>query len=84
MLVVRRKIGEVIAIGQDIEVEVIEISKTRVKLGIRAPREIEVNRAEAAHLALENQRASSLISMHGASGVSDLAGLIRKISSEAG
>ena len=40
MLVLRRRVGEAIAIGGDIEIEVIEISRTRVKLGVRAPRAI--------------------------------------------
>ena len=37
MLVLRRRAGERILIGDEMEIEMIEISRSRVKLGIRAP-----------------------------------------------
>ena len=41
MLVLRRRVGETIAIGGGIEIEVMEISRTRVKLGVtRAARHL--------------------------------------------
>jgi carbon storage regulator len=64
MLVVRRRAGEAIVLGDDIEIEVIEISRTRVKLGIRAPRTVTVLRRESAALAQENQSAACLLSAH--------------------
>lgn len=47
MLVIRRRPGESIRVGADIEIEVMECGANRVKLGIRAPREIGVWRKEA-------------------------------------
>ena len=44
MLVISRKLGEKLRIGQNIEVAVLEISGTRVVLGIEAPREIDIRR----------------------------------------
>jgi carbon storage regulator len=61
MLVVRRRAGEAIVLGEDIEIEVIEISRTRVKLGIRAPRDVTARRKESLHLAEENQSAAGLL-----------------------
>jgi carbon storage regulator len=46
MLVIRRKPGESIVIGDEIEVTVTEITSTRVKLCIAAPKEISVLRKE--------------------------------------
>jgi len=46
MLVIRRRPGESIVIGDGIEVQVTEISATRVKLCITAPREVAVIRKE--------------------------------------
>ena len=46
MLVLARRIAESFLIGNDVEVEVLEISGNQVKLGIRAPREILVLRRE--------------------------------------
>lgn len=61
MLVLRRRAGEAILLGDDIEIEVVEISRTRVKLGVKAPRNLPVLRREAAAVAGEN-KASALAS----------------------
>jgi carbon storage regulator len=78
MLVVRRREGEAIIVAGDVEIEIIEISRTRVKLGITAPREITVTRREAAAVALENRTAAVLVT----SGTleTDLLGLFNKVS----
>ena len=48
MLVLTRKIGEMIRIGEEIELVVVEISRGRVKLGFAGPRNIRVRRSELA------------------------------------
>ena len=62
MLVLRRRVGETIAIGGGIEVEVVEISRTRVKLGVTAPRNVTVVRKETVTVAAENRKALELVS----------------------
>jgi carbon storage regulator len=61
VLVLRRRVGETIAIGGGIEVEVMEISRTRVKLGVTAPRDVAVVRKETIAVAAENRRALELV-----------------------
>lgn len=46
MLVLSRKPGEVIMIGQDIQVVVVEVTATRVRLGVVAPPATPVHRSE--------------------------------------
>lgn len=46
MLVLTRKIGESIHIGEDIEIFVTAIEQNKVKLGIRSPRHVPVYRKE--------------------------------------
>jgi carbon storage regulator len=46
MLILTRKKDEAIRIGESILVRVVEIDKNTVKLGIEAPREIEILREE--------------------------------------
>lgn len=46
MLVLTRKIEESIMISDNIEIKVISIDKGVVKLGIEAPKEIDIIRAE--------------------------------------
>jgi carbon storage regulator len=62
VLVLRRRVGETIVIGGGIEVEVVEISRTRVKLGVTAPRDVSVARKETIAVAAENRKALELIS----------------------
>ena len=46
MLVLSRKVGETIWIGEDVEIFISEVKGEQVKVGIRAPRSIEVVRGE--------------------------------------
>lgn len=46
MLVLTRKTGEIIKIGDKIEVQVLEVNGGQVRLGIRAPQDVEILRSE--------------------------------------
>lgn len=46
MLVLTRKEGEKIVIGNDIEVSVLEVRGGQVKIGVVAPQEVSVDREE--------------------------------------
>lgn len=46
MLVLTRKIGESIQIGEDIEITISSIKGDQVKIGINAPKNIEIHRKE--------------------------------------
>lgn len=46
MLVLTRRIGERVLIGDDIEVTVLEVKGDSVRIGIQAPRETRIHRAE--------------------------------------
>jgi len=58
MLVIRRRAGESLLIGDHIEVEILELSAGNAKIGIRAPREVTVLRKEV-HLTQQQNRAAS-------------------------
>ena len=58
MLVIRRRPGEAIVVGDGVEIEVLESSAGRVKLGIRAPRQIQVMRKEVQDT-LEHNRSAA-------------------------
>ena len=78
MLVLRRRAGEAITIGGDVEVEIMEISRTRVKLGVRAPRAVAVLRRETIPVAAENREASELIGRNGIDSIDQILHLLRK------
>lgn len=46
MLVLTRKPGQKIIIGDDVTIEIISIDQHQVKIGIRAPRDVSVHRSE--------------------------------------
>ncbi|MFE8696499.1 carbon storage regulator CsrA [Cytobacillus sp. FJAT-53684] len=46
MLVLSRKKGETIKIGDDIEITIVALANDQVKIGIQAPRNIEILRKE--------------------------------------
>jgi carbon storage regulator len=59
MLILTRKHGEGIAIGNDIQIRILEIKGGQVKIGIEAPHDVTVHREEIYLKILEeNQRAA--------------------------
>ena len=46
MLVLTRKVGESITIGNDIVVTVLEIRGNQIRIGVEAPKQTPVNRTE--------------------------------------
>ncbi|KAE9534276.1 carbon storage regulator CsrA [Ursidibacter arcticus] len=46
MLILTRKIGESLLIGDDVEITVLSVRGSQVKLGVKAPKEISVHREE--------------------------------------
>jgi carbon storage regulator len=46
MLVLTRKVGQSIVIGDEIEVVILEVRGEQVRVGIRAPKNVSVHRKE--------------------------------------
>ena len=58
MLVLTRKLGENIRIGDTVKITVLEVRSGQVKLGIEAPPEVKVHREEIyARIQEENRKA---------------------------
>jgi carbon storage regulator len=62
MLVIRRRAGESILIGPDIEIEILDAGVNRVKLGILGPRSVQVIRKEM-KLTAETNLSAGLLSV---------------------
>mgnify|MGYP003590453436 CR=1 FL=1 len=61
MLVLSRRKNESIMIGDDIEIVVVEIKGDQIKLGVKAPRNVTVHRAEVyEEIQLENKKAATV------------------------
>ncbi len=58
MLIIGRRAGESIFVGDDVEIRIMDVTPSRVKLGILAPREVPVWRGEVRAAANQNREAS--------------------------
>jgi carbon storage regulator len=61
MLVLRRRAGESLLIGDDIEIEVLSVTPQGVKIGIRAPKATMVLRKELKLTRDQNEAAANAI-----------------------
>ncbi|EPG73135.1 carbon storage regulator [Leptospira fainei serovar Hurstbridge str. BUT 6] len=59
MLVLARRTNESIIIGDDIEIVIVDIKGDQVKIGVKAPKEVSVHRAEVyREIQAENRKAA--------------------------
>ena len=72
MLVLARKVNESIRIGDDIEVVVVDVKRDQIKLGIRAPRNVAVHRAEIYQEIQEENKQAAGASPDALRGIQDL------------
>jgi carbon storage regulator len=59
----RRRAGESILIGEDIEIQIIHIGESRIKIGITAPKSVPVSMKEVKLVGQENLAAAQLRSV---------------------
>jgi carbon storage regulator len=59
MLVLSRRVGESVTIGNDIVIKIVSVSGSQIRLGITAPREVRVLREEIFIAMQEENRAAA-------------------------
>lgn len=72
MLVLTRKLGEKIAIGNEITVVVTEIRGNHVKLGVAAPKAVSIYREEVLNRTIEENKAAANGDLKGLQDLPDL------------
>lgn len=77
MLMMARRAGEAILIGEDIEIVIAHIGRSRVKVGIRAPRHVAVIARE-----LEMVRAQNVAAVATPPSPAALSGLVARLRPE--
>lgn len=73
MLVLTRKKGQSIIIGDDIEITITDIGSEQVRIGINAPKDISIHRKEV-YLEIEDENKKAAMSS-----VEDLSEMLKKI-----
>jgi carbon storage regulator len=74
MLVLSRRLGESVVIGDDVVVTVLEIRGDVVRLGVDAPRHVQVRRQELLAQVEESNRAAASPDEDAVAGLSRLVG----------
>ena len=72
MLVLTRKSGESIKIGEDIDITIIKVEGGQVKLGIAAPKNVTIYRTEVYERIMEENRRAALAQKEDAQKLSKL------------
>ena len=72
MLVLTRKLGETITIGDHIKVTIVGIDRGQVRLGIEAPRDVIVHREEIYQRIMQENRRASQVTKDGLRRVAQL------------
>ena len=62
MLVLTRKLGESIRIGDNVKITIIEADGNNIKIGIDAPRSVKVHREEVFERILEENKKAAQVS----------------------
>lgn len=62
MLVITRKTGEGLVIGEDTKIRVLEVGKDRVRIGIEAPMNVKIIREELYDTEKQNLQAAGALS----------------------
>jgi carbon storage regulator len=75
MLVLTRKKGESIQIGNDIEITIAAINGDQVKIGINAPKHIEIHRKEV-YLDIQKENAEA------SNNIAEIMGLLSNVKKE--
>jgi carbon storage regulator len=74
MLVLSRRVGESVVIGDDVVVTVLEVRGDVVRVGVDAPRSVQVRRQELVAEVAESNRAAASPSVEAVKNLSRLVG----------
>ena len=61
MLILTRRTGETLHIGEDVEVTVMAVNGSQVRIGIKAPRDVAVDREEIAERKRRDRESAAAI-----------------------
>lgn len=72
MLILTRKIGETVAIGDEIQISIVDVKGNQVKLGIQAPKNVQVHRTEVYQKIQDENRLAAQVSTDALGSIEEL------------
>ena len=78
MLVLSRKVGESIVIGEGITVTIVDVKGDTVRVGVDAPREVKVQRSEVLEQIARETAAAAEAAAEGSPGEESVLSLLRR------
>lgn len=63
MLILTRKVGQSLIIGDNIEVKILSVDGDNISIGLNAPKDISIVRKELIEISDENRKASQINKM---------------------
>jgi carbon storage regulator len=71
MLILTRRVGETVVIGDNVDVTVLGVKGNQVRLGIKAPKEIAVHREEIYQRICHERSTNGVSAVAGVNGVAE-------------
>ena len=61
MLILTRRVGETIMVGDDVTISVLGVKGNQVRIGVNAPKEVSVHREEI-YMRIQNEKSNQKVS----------------------
>ena len=61
MLILTRRVGETLMIGDDVTISVLDVKGNQVRIGVNAPKEVSVHREEI-YMRIQNEKSNQKVS----------------------
>ena len=61
MLILTRRVGETLMIGDDVTISVLGVKGNQVRIGVKAPKEVSVHREES-YMRIQNEKSNQKVS----------------------
>jgi len=61
MLILTRRVGETLMIGDDVTISVLGVKGNQVRIGVNAPKEVSVHREEI-YMRIQNEKSNQKVS----------------------
>lgn len=59
MLILTRRVGETLMIGDDVKITILKVSGNQIRIGVEAPKDVSVHREEVYQRVLQDKQSAT-------------------------